>query len=262
MSFPIYQVDAFTDHLFGGNPAAVVPLESWLPDEVMQHIAAENNLVETAFFVKEPEGYHIRWFTPLDEVDLCGHATLATAHVLYNHLNYPGDLLEFQSRSGILRVKKEGELLTLDFPADTMEQIDITADLTDVFGQAPILAFKGNTDFMLIFSNQKEIEEMKPNMNKLMQIEARGVIITAPGREVDFVSRFFAPQIGITEDPVTGSAHTSLTPYWSKELNKTVMKAMQLSERKGDLDVKLVGNRVEISGKAVTYLKGEIFIDT
>lgn len=261
MNLPIFQVDAFTDHLFGGNPAAVVPLESWLPDSLMQHIAAENNLAETAFFVKEPAGYHIRWFTPLTEVELCGHATLASAHVLFNHMNYPENQIEFQSKSGILSVKRDRNLLTLDFPADTVDQIDVPDDLVDAIGLSPLLAFKGKTDYMLIYSSQQEIEQIKPNMHKLIQTEARGVMITASGEEVDFVSRFFAPQVGVPEDPVTGSAHTSLTSYWSKRLNKPELTAMQLSKRKGHLKLKVNGDRVEISGKAVTYMKGEIFID-
>ncbi|MFH1297461.1 MAG: PhzF family phenazine biosynthesis protein [Bacteroidota bacterium] len=261
MTFPIFQVDAFTDHLFGGNPAAVVPLENWLPDQVMQNISAENNLAETAFFVKEPSGFHIRWFTPLAEVDLCGHATLATAHVLFHHLDFAGDLLEFQSKSGILRVRRDGDLLTLDFPIDTMKKVSPPDDLAEAIGRKPLLAFKGKTDYMLVYASQQEIEKMKPNQHKLMETEARGVIITAPGDAVDFVSRFFAPQVGVPEDHVTGSAHTSLTPYWSKRLNKQVHNAMQLSKRKGHLRLTMKDGRVEISGKAVTYLKGEIYID-
>ncbi len=262
MSLPIFQVDAFTDHLFGGNPAAVVPLELWLPDDIMQQIAAENNLAETAFFVKEPEGYHIRWFTPLAEVNLCGHATLASAHVLFNHLGFKGKVLEFRSRSGILRIKRERERLTLDFPADTMVPIEVPEDLSGAIGLKPSLAFKGKTDYMLVYKSQQDIEQIKPNMHKLIETEARGTIVTAPGDEVDFVSRFFAPQVGIPEDPVTGSAHTSLIPYWSKRLGKIELSARQLSKRIGDLRCRFNGDRVEISGKAVTYLKGEIFIDT
>ena len=262
MALPIYQVDAFTDHLFGGNPAAVVPLENWLPDQIMQNIAAENNLAETAFFVKEPAGYHIHWFTPLAEVRLCGHATLATAHVLFNHLNFQGDQIAFQSKSGILRVKRDGDILTLDFPADTMKEVTVPEDLAAAIGLSPVLTYKGRTDYMLVYSTQQEIEQIKPNMHKLLKTEARGVIVTAPGEEVDFVSRFFAPQVGVPEDPVTGSAYTSLTPYWADRLNKPELKAIQLSQRKGHLSLKHIGDRVEISGKALTYLKGEIYLDT
>ncbi|MBE0646423.1 MAG: PhzF family phenazine biosynthesis protein [Bacteroidales bacterium] len=262
MSLSIFQVDAFTDHLFGGNPAAVVPFESWLPDGIMQQIAAENNLAETAFFVKEPTGFRIRWFTPLAEVDLCGHATLGTAHVLFDHMGYPDSMLEFKSRSGILRVRKEGELMTLDFPADDMIQVDIPNDLAVAVGLIPVLAFKGKTDYMLVYETEEEIRKIRPNMHLLMQTEARGVVVTAPGDTVDFVSRFFAPQVGIPEDPVTGSAHTSLIPYWSKGLGKTELSARQLSNRIGDLRCRFNGDRVEISGKAVTYMKGEIFIDS
>jgi len=261
MVLPIFQVDAFTDHLFGGNPAAIIPLENWLPDQTMQSIAAENNLAETAFFVKEPAGYHIRWFTPLAEVSLCGHATLASAHVLFDHMNYQENQIEFQSKSGILRVRREGEHLTLDFPAGTMVQIDIPEELTEAIGLKPVLAFKGKTDYMLVYSTRNEIEQMAPDMYRLNQIEARGTIVTAPGEEVDFVSRFFAPRLGVPEDPVTGSAHTSLTPYWAKRLDKKELRAMQLSKRKGHLILKLAGDRVEISGKAVTYLEGRIFLD-
>ena len=261
MSLPIFQVDTFTDHLFGGNPAGIVPLESWLPDGVMQQIAAENNLAETAFFVKEPTGYRIRWFTPLAEVDLCGHATLASAYVLFNYLGFKGDFLEFQSRSGILRVKRNGEFLILDLPTDIMVQVNISEDLVLAIGQSPVYAFKGKTDYMLVYETEEEIRKIQPNMHLLMQTEVRGVIVTAPGDEVDFVSRFFAPQVGIPEDPVTGSAHTSLIPYWSKRLGKTEFSARQLSKRIGDLRCRFNGDRVEISGKAVTYLKGNIFVD-
>jgi len=262
MILPIYQVDAFTDHLFGGNPAAVVPLENWLPAQIMQHIAAENNLAETAFFMKELSGYRIRWFTPLAEVNLCGHATLATAHVLFHHLDFGGTVIEFQSKSGILRVNREKELLTLDFPADIMQEVLIPDDLVEAIGRKPLTAFKGKTDYLLVYSSQQEIAQMQPNMHKLIKTEARGVMITAPGTEVDFVSRFFAPRVGVPEDPVTGSAHTSLTPYWSKRLNKPVLTAIQLSKRKGHLKLTCKGDRVEISGQAVTYLKGEIYIDS
>lgn len=262
MKLSLFQVDAFTDHVFGGNPAAVVPLESWLPDLLMQQIASENNLSETAFFVPEPAGYRIRWFTPVSEVDLCGHATLASSHVLFNHLDFPGDLLEFQSRSGILRVKRDGERLTLDFPADTMQEVTAPENLVIAIGRKPVNTFKGKTDFMMVYTSQSDVEEIVPDIPLLLKTDARGVIVTAPGKEVDFVSRFFCPQVGVAEDPVTGSAHTSLTPYWSARLGKTMMKASQLSKRKGHLTVSLKGDRVEISGKAVTYMKGEIFIDT
>jgi len=255
---PIYQVDAFTSHLFGGNPAAVVPLQEWLSDTLMQQIAMENNLAETAFFVREPEGYHIRWFTPLAEVRLCGHATLATAHVLFTHLNYPHDLIEFQSLSGILRVPREGETLTLDFPADEMQPVKAPEGLIEAIGAVPIEIFKGKTDYMLVYRSQQEVETINPDMGRLIQTEARGVIVTAPGKSVDFVSRFFAPQVGVPEDPVTGSAHTSLTPYWANRLNKQEFNAIQLSKRKGHLTLKLAGTRVFITGTAITYLQGTI----
>lgn len=261
MKRTLFQVDAFTNHLFGGNPAAVIPLEAWLPDSVMQQIAAENNLSETAFFVNEPGGYRIRWFTPLEEVDLCGHATLASSHVLFNHLGFPDNLLEFQSRSGILRITRKGEMLTLDFPADSMTEVAVSDHLLQAIGRKPLITFKGKTDYMLVYGAQEDVEQIVPEMHLLMRTDARGIIVTAPGKEVDFVSRFFCPQLGIPEDPVTGSAHTSLTPYWAKELNKTELTARQLSKRKGHLQLRLKGERVEISGQAVTYLKGEIFLD-
>lgn len=259
-SLPIYQIDAFTNHLFGGNPAAVVPLQEWLPEALMQKIAMENNLSETAFFMKDPSGYHIRWFTPLSEVRLCGHATLATAHVLFRHLDIKENNIEFTSKSGPLTVTREGEKLTLDFPADEMQSVDPPGDLVMAIGQMPVETFKGKTDYMLVYESQQEIENMEPDMGRLIRTDARGVIVTAPGKEVDFVSRFFAPQVGVPEDPVTGSAHTSLTPYWSKRLNKSTLSATQLSKRKGELTLRLDGDRIKISGNAVTYLHGTIQI--
>ena len=256
----IYQVDAFTSKLFGGNPAAICPLDEWLPDEVMQNIALENNLAETAFIVKESAHYHIRWFTPAVEVDLCGHATLGAAHVLFNHENFNGENIVFHSRSGKLIVTKQGDELTLDFPADVMNEVPVTAQLTAGFAEKPLQAFRGKTDFMLVFENEKQIATMVPDLGKISELEARGVIVTAQGNEVDFVSRFFAPQSGIDEDPVTGSAHTSLAPYWSGRLGKQTLSAVQLSKRKGFLTCTIAGDRVQISGKACLYLTGEIFV--
>lgn len=259
-TLPIYQVDAFTSKLFGGNPAAVCPLSEWLPDQVMQNIAMENNLAETAFFVKEISGYHIRWFTPSVEVNLCGHATLASAYVLFNEFNHAGNSVSFNSRSGILTVTKSGNKLTLDLPADEIKEIPITSDITSAFAEKPIAAFKGKTDYMIVFSDESTIAAMVPDISRINELNARGVIVTARGNDVDFVSRFFAPQCGISEDPVTGSAHTTLTPYWSAVLNKKTLKAIQLSPRKGYLTCVNNDKRTLISGEGRLYLRGEIRI--
>ena len=261
MKIPIYQVDAFTKNLFGGNPAAICILDYWLDETTMQKIAAENNLAETAFLVPKGKDYEIRWFTPEAEVDLCGHATLASAHVLFNHLNYSGDQVCFISKnSGNLFVRKVGNLLQLDFPQDQLKPIKTPEILTKAFGIQPLEAYQGNTDFLLIFETQTQIENFAPNFDLIAQAGNRGVIVSAKGDTVDFVSRFFAPQIGIPEDPVTGSAHTSLAPFWAKKLGKNKLTAQQLSKRGGGLLCELKGERVLISGNAVTYLVGEIII--
>lgn len=257
----LYQIDAFTKSIFSGNPAAVCPLDEWLTDEIMQKIAAENNLAETAFYVKNNNKYEIRWFTPTVEVDLCGHATLAAAFVLFNYENHNEGLINFYSpRSGDLMVSKEGDLLSLNFPADVFEPIELTNQMMDAFDLKPQQVFKGKTDYMFLFNTEKEILHLKPNFEKIAKLDVRGVIVTAKGTTSDFVSRFFGPQSGINEDPVTGSAHTTLIPYWAKELNKTELSAIQLSERKGYLDCELLENRVRISGHARCYLIGELFI--
>jgi PhzF family phenazine biosynthesis protein len=260
MKLKIYQVDAFASGLFKGNPAAVVPLREWLSDEMMQNIAAENNLSETAFFVPESKNFHIRWFTPVSEVNLCGHATLATAHVLFNELNFQEEILSFTSKSGILTVRKIGDLLQLNFPADTIAPEDSNPVFTEAFGFQATATLKGRTDYLLLFDSEEMIRNIKPNFHLLKQTDSRGIMITAKGNEVDFVSRFFAPNEGIDEDPVTGSAHTTLVPFWSGRLNKTEMTAFQLSERGGQLWCSLKDDRVLIAGKAVTYLRGEIEI--
>ncbi|MBA0884004.1 PhzF family phenazine biosynthesis protein [Flavobacterium sp. BBQ-18] len=262
MRMKIYQIDAFTKSVFSGNPAAVCPLEQWLSNEIMQKIAAENNLAETAFYVKNGDKYEIRWFTPQTEVDLCGHATLAAAFVLLHYENHSDSVITFYSpRSGDLTVTKDGDLLSLNFPTDILEPITLTNEILDAFDSKPQLAFKGKTDYMLLFNTEEEILNLKPNFDQISKLDVRGVIITAKGNTTDFVSRFFAPQSGINEDPVTGSAHTTLIPYWAKELNKTVLSAIQLSERKGYLDCELLGNRVRISGYAKCYLIGDLFLD-
>ncbi|MCX2739909.1 PhzF family phenazine biosynthesis protein [Pontibacter anaerobius] len=255
----LYQVDAFTDKVFGGNPAAVCVLDAWLENDVMQQIAAENNLAETAFVVPKGDSYEIRWFTPTVEVDLCGHATLAAAYVLFRYYDHPSNKIVLHSRnSGQLTVTKQGEELTLDFPVDTLSEIDTPQVLVEALDKAPVAAYKGKTDFLLLYPTQQDIEELVPDFRLVERAGGRGVIVTAPGDEVDFVSRFFCPNVGINEDPVTGSAHTTLTPYWSQKLDKTILTAKQLSRRQGNLTCELDGDRVKITGKAVTYLTGEI----
>jgi PhzF family phenazine biosynthesis protein len=262
MKIKLFQIDAFTDRVFGGNPAGVCPLDSWLPDTLMQQIAMENNQAETAFFVRSKTGFDIRWFTPGVEVDLCGHATLSAAFVIFQLELISGRIVEFNSRSGILRVTKDGDFLTLDFPADEYIKVDAPDNLVAGMGLAPVEVYKGKTDYMLVYSTSDEIEDLKPNLAKISEIPARGIIATAPGKDVDFVSRFFAPQSGIPEDPVTGSAHTTLTPYWAARLGRTELSARQLSKRRGSLRCRLVGDRVEISGQARFYMAGEIDLDT
>ncbi|MFS4466381.1 PhzF family phenazine biosynthesis protein [Maribacter sp. 2210JD10-5] len=262
MKQKIYQIDAFTDHVFSGNPAAVCILENWISDKLMQNIAAENNLAETAFAVKDNDCYTLRWFTPEVEVDLCGHATLAAAFVLFNYYNYKENTIRFLSpRSGELIVEKENNgWMTLDFPADDLQSVPFNEAINKAIGKVPLETFRGKTDYLLIYSTQSEIEEIRPNFHLLDQLDCRGVIISAKGNEVDFVSRFFAPQCGVPEDPVTGSAHTTLTPFWSKTLGKTKMTAKQVSSRGGDLNCEFLGERIKISGKAVPYLIGDIEI--
>jgi PhzF family phenazine biosynthesis protein len=261
MKLKIYQVDAFAKQVFQGNPAAVVPLDYWLEDEILQNIALENNLSETAFYIKDGDHFQLRWFTPTTEVDLCGHATLAAAHVLFFHEGYGKSILRFVSpRSGKLSVQKNEDKLTLDFPKDDITNTEMTEELLAPFIPKPKEAFKGKTDYVLLFDNEEQIKNLEFDLQLIAKIKARGVIVTAPGSKVDFVSRFFGPQVGVPEDPVTGSAHTSLTPIWSKKLNKHSLSAMQLSPRGGFLECKLKNDRVEISGMAVTYLQGEIFL--
>jgi PhzF family phenazine biosynthesis protein len=257
MNLKIYQVDAFTDRLFSGNPAAVCPLlNSWLDESIMQHIAMENNLAETALYICKDSKYHIRWFTPVTEVDLCGHATLAAAYILINYENYQGNEINFHSRSGILNIRNDDTYLTMNFPADSIEKMDLTDELKSCFNLKPLEVWKGITDYLFIFKNEEQIRKIKYDLNKISQMKARGIIITAKGKDCDFVSRFFAPQSGINEDPVTGSAHTTLTPYRSKILNKNELTAIQLSKRQGFLICRKKNERIEISGKAKLYMKG------
>ncbi|WP_229376736.1 PhzF family phenazine biosynthesis protein [Fibrella aquatilis] len=265
----IYQLDAFTDQLYAGNPAAVVPLthlDAWLPDAQMQAIATENNLAETAFYRRTEAGYHIRWFTPTVEVDLCGHATLATGYVIFFLEDKPSaDHITLDSRSGPLRVcRGEAGWLTLDFPADVLLKASVQppALMAGLGGPKPLEVHRGKTDFMVVYATQADVEALTPDFRELANVPARGVIVTAPGTDVDFVSRFFGPQSGIDEDPVTGSAHTTLAPYWGERLSKTELTARQLSRRGGYLRCKLhdtpTGHRVDISGQVQLYLKGEL----
>jgi PhzF family phenazine biosynthesis protein len=259
MKHIIYQVDAFTNKVFSGNPAAVCPLDSWLSNELMQNIAGENNLSETVFYVKDGDKYQIRWFTPEVEVDLCGHATLAAAYVLFNYENHQGTVIRFFSeRSGWLSVTKNEDLYTLDFPVDNFHPVDLSTEIIDCFDLLPKLAFKGSSDHLIIFNNEREIKNLKPDFAKISKLDSRGVIVSARGDNSDFVSRFFGPQVGIQEDPVTGSAHTLLTPYWTKELNKQDLAAIQLSKRGGYLRCRMAGERVHISGEARLFLTGEL----
>ena len=259
MQIPIYQVDAFTGKLFAGNPAAVCPLDSWLDDALMQNIAAENNLAETAFFVRKDDHFEIRWFTPAAEINLCGHATLASGHVLFDHLGYDSETIRFISKSGELLVTKTDNLLTLNFPSVKPAPITMPPGLTEALGDKPSEILKGR-DIFAVYKHADEILALRPNFEQLARLDFHGFIVTAPGNDCDFVSRFFAPGIGINEDPVTGSAHTSLIPFWAERLGKKKMFARQLSYRGGELICEYLGERVLISGKAVTFFKGEIEI--
>jgi PhzF family phenazine biosynthesis protein len=257
MKIPLYQIDAFSSRVFGGNPAAVCPLKEWLDDGVLQAIAQENNLSETAFFVPVENGYHIRWFTPVAEVDLCGHATLASAYVILNIMNSSMSRVSFRSRSGILTVSKESDLLAMDFPSQPPRSCDASAELLEGLGKKPLQVLCSE-DFFVVFSNEGEVRSLEPDMAKLKSLPLRGVIVTAPGGDADFVSRFFAPKYGIPEDPVTGSAHCALTPYWATTLKKKALKAHQISKRGGELFCSDHGKRVSIAGRAVKYLEGTI----
>ncbi len=261
MRLPIYQIDAFASAVFKGNPAAVVPLESWLPDATLQAIAMENNLAETAFFVREGDAWRLRWFTPSVEVDLCGHATLATAHLMFTRLLPGSDRVRFETRSGRLEVTRIGERLTLDFPAQPAKLADETAVafVADALGARP-QAVLAAMDYMAVFATESEVAALQPDMGRLARLDRRGMIVTAPGRQCDFVSRFFAPRVGIPEDPVTGSAHCTLTPYWAERLGKRSLAARQISPRGGELFCEDRGERVAIAGNAVLYLEGTIQI--
>lgn len=260
MEIDIYQIDTFTNTRFGGNPAAVCPLDAWLPDETMQSVAMENNLSETAFVVKEPEAWRIRWFTPVTEVSLCGHATLASAWVCFHHLETDTQELLFNSLSGILKVSRDGERLTLNFPLLRVKPVAAPGILAAALGCAPQEVLAGD-DWLVLLDSEQAVRELRPDLGLLKKLERRGVIVTAAGSDCDFVCRFFAPKYGIDEDPVTGSAHTQLTPYWAERLGKQSLHARQISARGGELFCELAGERVLIGGSAVPYLKGVINLD-
>ena len=257
----IYQADAFTDKLFGGNPAAVCPLQEWLPGEVMQQIAAENNLAETAFFIPKGHEFELRWFTPTSEIDLCGHATLATAHILFKHLGYQADSINFHTlKAGVLTVSLEENVYTLNFPSQMPLPCETPEGLIEALGGKKPAAVLRSSDYVLVYDTEEDIKAISPDFAALSKIKTVCVIVTARGNTSDFVSRVFAPAVGIPEDPVTGSAHCSLIPYWADKLKKSKLYAFQVSARKGELWCELNGDRVLISGKVVTYLKGEIYV--
>lgn len=260
MEIPIYQIDAFAGRVFSGNPAAVCPLDAWLDDAAMQSIARENNLSETAFFVRKADGYQIRWFTPEAEVDLCGHATLASAFVIFTHIDPSCVRVTFDSRSGPLRVEKKADRLCMNFPSQPPVPCPEPYDLIQGLGKTPSSVLKSE-DWFAVFETEEDIKGLKPRMDLLKNLGLRGVIVTAPGSDADFVSRFFAPALGIEEDPVTGSAHSALIPYWSKRLNKKSLHAYQVSARGGELFCEDLGGRVGISGKAVQYMHGTIVLE-
>lgn len=260
MDIPIYQVDAFTSRVFGGNPAAVCPLDDWLADDVMQAIATENNLSETAFFVPDGDGYAIRWFTPAVEIDLAGHPTLATAHVILTELEPGKDSVTFSTKLGdTLTVARESDRLTMDFPARPPKPREGLGDVAAALRAAPVEVLAARDGFA-VFRSEAEVRALDPDMPAVAVLDCLGVIATAPGKDCDFVSRFFAPGGGVPEDPVTGSAHCALAPYWAARLGKGELAARQVSARGGEIHCRLNGDRVVISGNAVTFMVGEIYV--
>ena len=255
-----FEIHSFTDKIFNGNPAGVCPLNEWIDDALMQRIAAENNLSETAFFTPNDDHYELRWFTPTIEVDLCGHATLASAYVVFEHLGYEGDAVSFQTRSGALNVWKDGDFLIMDFPSRPAENIEVPGKLEEGLG-IKIGSVSKARDYLVVLESEKDVRDLRPDFSTLNEIDCEGIIVTAPGDEVDFVSRFFAPRMGIDEDPVTGAAHSTLTPFWADRLGKRELRAKQISTRGGDLWCKQMDDRVHIAGKAALYVKGFLNID-
>lgn len=260
MQLRLFQIDAFTDAVFGGNPAAVCPLDSWLDDATLQAIAAENNLSETAFLVAANGAYDLRWFTPLAEVDLCGHATLASAHVVFHHLRQGADAVAFETRSGRLEViRRDDGALAMDFPALAAHPVQAPPGLAAGLGATPEAVF-ADMDYLALFGSESAVTALSPDMGVLAQLDRRGVIVSAPADSVDFISRFFCPRLGVPEDPVTGSAHCMLAPYWAGRLGKTTLRARQASARGGVVDCSVVGDRVRLAGRAVQYLEGTITV--
>lgn len=257
MKIPIYQVDAFSQKTFGGNPAAVCPLDTWIADDLMQAIAMENQLSETAFFVKDGEAFHLRWFTPAFEIDLCGHATLASAHVLYQHLGHQGSI-DFQTRSGVLQVEQKGDRYFMKLPSRPPKRVAGPTNIKEAMGIEPIEVFSSR-DYLFVYEKEEQIRNMAPNFDLINKWEeVVGVTVTAPGEKADFVSRFFAPRAGINEDPVTGSAHCNLVPYWAGKLGRSELYAEQISPRLGKLICRDEGDRISLGGNAITFLQGEI----
>lgn len=260
MIIPYYEIHAFTKKKFAGNPAGVCILANeWLRDDLMQQIAAENNLAETAFLIERAQHWDLRWMTPTVEVDLCGHATLASAHVIFHHLHRSGDTINFQSRCGELKVERIQDQLILDFPSEPAGECEAPKNLATGLRASPVAVLKGR-DYLAVFNSEKDVAALDPDFELLSQFDTRGVIVTASGRDCDFVSRFFAPGAGIPEDPVTGSTHCALIPYWSKRLGKSKLRARQLSKRGGELLCEDRGDRVRIGGNAVTYLEGKLHL--
>ena len=260
MELDLYQVDAFAEEVFNGNPAAVVPLFEWLSDDLLRKIAMENNLSETAFFVRKGEYFELRWFTPESEVDLCGHGTLASAHVLYEHLGYTDPAVVFETRSGRLFVDREGDLYSMDFPSWPVRPIQVTERVSKALGARPAELYMGERDMMAVFESEDVVRDMAPDFRLVSKLDGMCMICTAPSLDYDFVSRTFVPEQGIPEDPVTGSAHCTLVPFWAARLGKSVLHAYQASHRGGVLDCEDLGDRVKIAGKAVTYLTGSILL--
>lgn len=260
MKISMYQVDAFAGEIFKGNPAAICILENWIDEKLMQNIAMENNLSETAFCIVKEDICELRWFTPEEEIDLCGHATLATAFVIFEILNYPSNKIKFTTKSGILDVEKDEENIIMEFPSREGRKVPITEQLIKGLGKEPKEVYESR-DLMVVYDNEQDIKDLDPNMEELKLIDTFGIIVTSVGKEVDFVSRYFAPLCGICEDPVTGSAHCTLVPYWSKILGKKKLLAQQLSQRGGKLKCEDALDKVKISGKAKLFFKGEIYLD-
>jgi PhzF family phenazine biosynthesis protein len=260
MELPIYQVDAFASKVFAGNPAAVCPLDKWLPDDTLQSIARENNLSETAFLVRSNGRYQLRWFTPGCEVDLCGHATLASAYVLFTELGESRPAIPFDTHSGELLVTRNGDRLSLNFPSRPPAPVSAHPALTTALGGPEPLEILGARDYLVRYETEEQVRNLSPNMEQLKTVDRFAVIVTAPGTDCDFVSRFFAPAKGVNEDPVTGSAHCTLIPYWAEKLSKTTLFARQVSPRGGELFCELKGDRVEIAGRAIPFLKGTIYL--